>query len=58
MKNTKMFCSIDHIWKLKWTELKAKIIIWDGIEFIKLLYFLTMIKSTFLKVDMVVYHIS
>ena len=50
-----MFCSIGHIWDMKWSEFKIKIIIWDHID---PMYLLTMIKNIYLKTDVAGYHIS
>ena len=52
-----MFCSIDHIWDVKGSEFKAKIIIQNRIELVKFLYVLTMTKNMYLKIDSVSYHI-
>ena len=45
-----MFCSIGHIWDMKWSEFKIKIIIWDHID---PMYLLTMIKNIYLNMDVV-----
>ena len=57
MKITKIFCSIDHIEDIKWTKFKAKIIIWDCIELINILCLLAIIKTLYLKVDVVGYQV-
>ena len=49
MKIKKMFCSVDHIWDMKWTEFKAKILIQDRIELIKFLCIIKIIKKYTLK---------
>ena len=40
MKITKLFCSIDHIWDIEWTEFKANIIICDCVQLVKFFVFL------------------
>ena len=49
MKLKKIFCSIDHMWDMKWTESKAKIIIEAPRKLIKFLCLLMMIKTIIVK---------
>ena len=57
MKITKKFCSMHHIWTIKWIEFKIKVIILEPIELLKFIFLVTVAKNIYLKMDTLGYHI-